>query len=98
MGTRDLSVEHERNGHRGAFFLREEGRRLAEMTYSAAPTMVIIDHTEVDESLRGTGASRKLVAAAVQWARREQVKVLPLCPFARHVFDRTPEYADVLAT
>jgi uncharacterized protein len=98
VGPRQLSVEHERKDHRGAFFIAEGGRRLAEMTYSASPTMVIIDHTEVDESLRGTGASGRLVAAAVEWARAEKVKVLPLCPFARHVFDKTPAYADVLAT
>lgn len=67
------------------------------MTYSASATIVIIDHTEVDEALRGTGASKRLVAAAVEWARAEKVKLLPLCPFARHVFDKTPEYADVLA-
>ncbi len=90
-------VEHQRAGHRGAFFISGEGKRLAEMTYSATPTMVIIDHTEVDDSLRGTGASGRLVAAAVDWARAERVKVLPLCPFARHIFDKTPEYADVLA-
>ena len=66
------------------------------MTYTASATMVIIDHTEVDPSLRGTGASGKLVQAAVDWARTEGVKILPLCPFARHVFDKTPEFADVL--
>jgi predicted GNAT family acetyltransferase len=91
-------VAHERLAHRGAFFIPGEGRRLAEMTYSASPTMLIIDHTEVDDSLRGTGASRKLVRAAVELARAQKVKILPLCPFARHVFDRTPEYKDVLAT
>jgi uncharacterized protein len=68
------------------------------MTYTASPAMVIIDHTEVDPSLRGTGASARLVQAAVEWARKEGVKILPLCPFARHVFDKTPEFADVLTT
>jgi uncharacterized protein len=66
------------------------------MTYSSTPRMAIIDHTEVDDSLRGTGASGRLVAAAVEWARKEKVRILPLCPFAKHVFDKTPEYADVL--
>jgi predicted GNAT family acetyltransferase len=99
MGPGNLrtAVQHDRAGHRGAFFIAAGDRRLAEMTYSASPTMVIIDHTEVDDSLRGTGASAKLVEAAVAWARAEKVKVLPLCPFARHVFDKTPAYADVLA-
>jgi predicted GNAT family acetyltransferase len=91
-------VVHERLGHRGAFFISGGEKRLAEMTYSASPTLLIIDHTEVDDSLRGTGASRKLVQAAVELARAEKVRILPLCPFARHVFDKTPEYEDVLAT
>ena len=58
---------------------------------------MILDHTDVDERLRGTGAGRKLVAAAVEWARAEHAHLMPLCPFARSVFDKTPDYADVLA-
>jgi uncharacterized protein len=89
-------IEHEQSGHRGAFFVEEDGKRLAQLTYTVAGTRVIIDHTEVDDVLRGTGTGRKLVAAAVDWAREEEVLLLPLCPFARSVFDRTPEFGDVL--
>ena len=77
--------------------MQRDGKRLAEMTYTVAGSRVIIDHTTVDDALRGTGAGRKLVEAAVQWARAENVKLLPLCPFAKSVFDKTPQYADVLA-
>jgi uncharacterized protein len=62
-----------------------------------AGTRVIIDHTQVDDALRGKGAGKKLVEAAVEWARAENQKMIPLCPFARSVFDKTPDYADVLA-
>ena len=90
-------VTHERTDHRGAFVMERDGKRLAEMTYTVAGSRVIIDHTTVDDALRGTGAGRKLVEAAVQWARAENVKVIPLCPYAKSVFDKTPQYADVLA-
>ena len=90
-------IEHEQHGHRGAFFIEEGGRRLASLTYTVAGSRVILDHTDVDDALRGTGAGRKLVAAAVDWAREEEVKLMPLCPFARSVFDKTPEFGDVLA-
>jgi uncharacterized protein len=90
-------ITHERSDHRGAFVMERDGKRLAEMTYTVAGSRVIIDHTTVDDALRGTGAGRKLVEAAVQWARAEKVKILPLCPFAKSVFDKTPQYADVLA-
>jgi predicted GNAT family acetyltransferase len=89
-------IEHEQQGHRGAFFVEDEGRRLAQLTYTMAGKKVILDHTEVDDALRGTGTGRKLVAAAVEWAREEELQVLPLCPFARSVFDQSPEFGDVL--
>ena len=90
-------IAHERNGHRGAFFIEREGERLAELTYTVAGSRVILDHTDVDDRLRGTGSGRKLVQAAVEWARKENARLMPLCPFARSVFDKTPEYSDVLA-
>ena len=90
-------ITHERSDHRGAFVMERDGKRLAEMTYTVAGSRVIIDHTTVDDALRGTGAGKKLVEATVQWARAEKVKILPLCPFAKSVFDKAPQYADVLA-
>jgi uncharacterized protein len=90
-------IQHEHSGHRGAFFLERDGERLAQMTYTVAGSRVIIDHTDVDDRLRGTGTGRKLVEAAVEWARQEKTQLMPLCPFAKSVFDKTPAYKDVLA-
>jgi len=90
-------IQHEHSGHRGAFFLERDGKRLAELTYTVAGTRVIIDHTDVEDSLRGTGTGAKLVQAAVEWARKENARLMPLCPYAKSVFDKTPEYSDVLA-
>lgn len=90
-------IHHERAGSKGAFVWEQDGRRLAEMTYTVAGSRVIIDHTHVDDALRGKSAGAQLIRAAVEWARAEGAKLLPLCPFARSVFDKIPEYADVLA-
>ena len=76
---------------------RRDGEKLAELTYSVAGSRVILDHTDVDDRLRGQGAGKQLVTAAVEWARKENRKLMPLCPFARSVFDKTRDYADVLA-
>jgi predicted GNAT family acetyltransferase len=90
------NIVHERKGQRGAFIIRREGRLLAEMTYSVGGTIAIIDHTDIDAALRGTGTGARLVKAAVAWARAEKLQLMPLCPFAKSVFDKAPEYADVL--
>ena len=92
-----MKIEHEHSGHRGAFVWIENRERLAVMTYTVAGSRVIIDHTDVDDRLRGQGAGKQLVKAAVEWARSENQKLMPLCPFAKSVFDKTPEYQDVLA-
>jgi uncharacterized protein len=92
------SVTHVPAGHKGAFVIEREGKRLAEMTYSMAGDRLIIDHTDVSEALRGTGSGGKLVAAAVEWARTNGKKILPLCPFAKSVFDKQPGYRDVWFT
>ena len=44
----------------------------------------------------GTGAGKKMVEAAVLYAREKGISIIPLCVFARSVFDKTPEYKDVL--
>jgi predicted GNAT family acetyltransferase len=92
-----MVVAHEERGHRGAFVIDAQGKRLAELTYTVAGSRVILDHTSVDDSLRGQGAGRQLVEKAVAWARAEKRKLMPLCPYAKSVFDKTPEYRDVLA-
>ena len=92
-----MKIEHEHSGHRGAFVWMEDGERLAVMSYTVAGSRVIIDHTDVDDRLRGKGAGKQLVKSAVEWARADKVQLLPLCPFARSVFEKTPEYSDVLA-
>jgi predicted GNAT family acetyltransferase len=93
-----MEIKHVERDGRGAFLIREDGKRLAEMTYvKAGETGFIIDHTEVDESFRGQRVGEKLVAAAVDFARKNSLKIYATCPFAIRVFQKHPEYGDVFA-
>ena len=93
-----MDIQRIEHGPKGAFIIKENNERLAEMTYSkAGDSLIIIDHTEVSDALRGKGAGKQLVTAAVDYARANQLKILPLCPFAKAVFDKTPEFSDVLS-
>lgn len=74
-----------------------EGEKIAEMTYSKAGTdRIIIDHTEVDESFKGKGLGELMVRKSVDDARAKGISIVPLCPFARSVFDKNAELKDVL--
>jgi predicted GNAT family acetyltransferase len=93
-----MEIKQVETNSKGSFFIEENNERLAEMTYSkAGDKLIIIDHTDVSDKLRGTGAGKQLVMKAVEYARAKGIKILPLCPFARSVFDKTPEIADVLS-
>jgi predicted GNAT family acetyltransferase len=93
------AVQHQESGSKGAFFVAGAGGgRLAQMTYSrTSPSLIIIDHTEVDPSLGGQGIGRKMLGALVDWARSADTKVIPLCPFAKAGFDKDASIRDVLA-
>lgn len=91
------SIDHQEAGTTGAFFIQRDGQRLAEMTYSRTnATLIIIDHTQVDERLKGQGAGRQLLDALVAWARETGTRVVALCPFAKAQFDKDPSIRDVL--
>jgi predicted GNAT family acetyltransferase len=92
-----MEIKLTETANKGAFYIEQDGTRAAEMTFSkAGPSLIIIDHTEVSDVLRGKSAGKQLVAAAVQHARDHGLKILPLCPFAKSVFDKVAEYGDVL--
>lgn len=92
-----MEIKHIENDSRGAFIIRgDDKKRLAEMTYSkAGETGIIIDHTEVDESLRGQKVGDQLLAEAVKFAREGGLKVFATCPFALRKLQNHQEYADV---
>jgi predicted GNAT family acetyltransferase len=82
---------------RGYFEAVEDGKEAGKMTYTwAGDDKFIIDHTEVSEDFAGKGVGKKLLMAVVDYARNNNLKIIPLCPFAKSVFDKTPEINDVL--
>lgn len=94
-----MEVKQTDNKNKGAFYIEIDHIKVAEMTYShAKPNKIIIDHTEVSETLKGQGVGYKLIDAAVAYLRHNELKVIPLCPFAHAVFKKKKDqYNDVLA-
>lgn len=101
MGTQHDEVppiRHEQHGAGGAFLIERGGARLAEMTWRRGDDGVaVVDHTWVDDALRGHGVAQRLVEAAVAWARETGTRIVPTCSYARAVFQRHAEFSDVLA-
>ncbi len=93
----EITIERDEGETKGRYVVRL-GADVAEMTFSrAGEALIIIDHTEVPDAFRGKSVGVKLVTRAVEDARAEGRKILPLCPFAAAQFRRHPEWHDVLS-
>lgn len=89
-------VQHDEKSGRGEFFIERNGVRVAEMTYRRVdPATVLVDHTEVDVSLRGGGVARRLLDAAVSWARKNGIRIDATCSYVVAQFARDKSLSDV---
>lgn len=91
-----MEIVHDENNKE---FIQKDGDKIAgKITYTwAGDHRFIIDHTEVNSEYGGQGVGKKLVLAAVAYARENTLKIIPLCPFAKSTFEKIEEIKDVLA-
>lgn len=92
-----MTIQHKQSGSKGVFFINDGEEMVAELTYSmVSDNQMIIEHTQVDEELRGADLGYELVHTAVDYARSHKYNVIPICRFARAVLEKKPEFKDVL--
>lgn len=93
-----MLIKKEESGSKGAFVAYEENKKIGEMSYSiAGGDKIIIDHTEVDPEQKGKSVGKILLQKIVENARDNNIKIIPLCPFAKAMFDKDIDIRDVLA-
>lgn len=90
-------VKQTNNEKNGQFEAIQDGKKAGLMTYTwAGDDKFIINHTEVGDEFGGMGIGKAMVLAAVDFARKENKKIVPLCPFANATFKKNPDLQDVL--
>lgn len=93
-----MEIEQIEEENKGRFEAIENKKQAGKITYTwAGQHKIIIDHTEVDPNFKGEGIAKKILKATVDFAKENKLKVIPLCPFAKSVIEKTPEYQEVLA-
>lgn len=90
-----MQILKEGNEDRGRFYVEEEGRELAESVWSMRNGKLVIEHTEVLPGGEGKGLGKKLVTHVVSYAREQGLKIIPVCPFAKALFEKIEEWKDV---
>lgn len=89
-----LDIKH---GTHSYYIGDNEEAPMAEMAYvNSSDRLIIIDHTTVGDELRGKGVGNLLLQELIRWARSEDKKIMPLCPFAKAQMEKNPEYRDMI--
>ena len=81
----------------GRIFAMDGDRLVAEITFPARDGVAHIDHTFVDDSLRGQGVAGQLVRAAADQIRADGRKARATCSYAQTWFRQHPEESDLLS-
>ena len=89
-----VSIEREELNGVHEFVLRIDGERHGFLEFTRPGVGVMrIEYVEVDPSLRGTGLGLQLVEKAVAFAKEADLKVVPICSYARAVISRDANLA-----
>jgi len=89
-----ITVTHNEAARR--FELLVDGLR-ALLTYRRFPNRIVFDHTEVPKPLEGHGLGAKLARFALDFARANHLRVVPLCPYVSGFIRKHPEYQDLVS-
>lgn len=90
-------IRHEQNVRTGIFYLNHQCERVAFLAYFENPEgVLLLNHTYVSPVLRGQNIASKLVEAVVVYARKQDLKLLPVCPYVVKWFEKNPDESDLL--
>lgn len=89
-----VTVTHNEAAHR--FEATVDGLRCL-LTYRLFPDRIVLQHTEVPPPLERHGIAAKLTRAALDFARANHLRVIPLCPYVSSFLRKNSEYNDLLS-
>lgn len=82
--------------HRGEVQLFSDDQKIGKMDISVIGQKLTVYHTEVNPEQEGKGFAKILLERLVSYARENDLKIVPLCPYVFAQFKRHPEeYNDV---
>lgn len=93
----DLKFKHEPQGNGGVITLFENSVKAGEISYVwTGSDKIIIEHTEAFEGFAGKGYGRMLVEQTVAFAEGKDVKIVPVCSYAKRVLSGNNKYKEII--
>lgn len=91
-----MDFEFAKRGGEEFAFQHQEGDKIdAEISWTQLGDIMVVDHTFVDDALRGQGIARQLVDRAADYAREKNYKIEPVCSYVASTFEKSTDYDDI---
>ena len=94
MNYDDLQLKLDPDSHRMEL---EINGNIAFIEYKFKNNNLFLIHTEVPAALEGKGAGTAIAQKALQFARDNNYKIIPICPFLQRYLKRHPEWNDLVS-
>jgi predicted GNAT family acetyltransferase len=92
-----IEIRQKDNGINGKFTAYVGDIKAGLISYMATGVSEIsLMHTEVEDDFRGQNIGKQILLEIVEYARENNIRIIPVCPFTITMFQRLPEIGDVL--
>jgi len=86
-------VTHEKDNERFVVYI--EGNEVY-VEYTMAENVINLYHTFTDPALRGKGLAAQVVRAALEFAKKNNLKVIPTCSYVQAFIAKNDEYKELV--
>ncbi len=70
---------------------------LCVIDYQLHDLSLSLTHVQVPKLLEGRGIAGELTRAVLDWARMENYRVIPVCPYVQAWLRKRPDYQDLVS-
>jgi predicted GNAT family acetyltransferase len=92
-----MTTEVRDNPRQAQYEMWVDGKLAGLAAYEQEDGRLALTHTEIDDEHQGQGLAAKLIAAALDAARKADLQVRPYCPYVRTYLQRHPDQVDLVA-
>ncbi len=91
-----ISITHNKESLQ---FIANIENKSATLSYKFGSDANTLDYysTFVPQELRGRHVGEEIVIYALDYAKENQLKIIPTCPFVKRIIDQHPEYQSLVA-
>lgn len=94
MNSNEITIKFEMENNASRAY--DGDNQIGECHFTLIEGRWVISRTDVDLGYEGQGIGKRLINTVVENARRENIKIFPMCPYAKKVLLENPEYHDVI--